>query len=145
MILFKTNNRTSIIVEGASSSAIPDNLNTKVINPISNAVDTSYMQKKSQYLYDLKNKLNNLKEQVYTYPLNSIIQLKSIMKKNNSINLQNFSVELSSTHNFNNIYTIEIPAGETGPQGLQGLQGERGEQGNSGDKGSEGNCGLLIK
>jgi Tfp pilus assembly protein PilE len=115
---------------------------TSFVNPISNTIDTFYLQQKNKVLYDLKVKLNNLKEKLYAVQIQNIIQLKGVV---NEDIINTFNVSVTSKNNFNNVYTIEIPIGEKGPQGIKGESGEQGEQGEQGERGPNGNCGLLIK
>tara|TARA_B100001287_G_scaffold276862_1_gene290283 strand:+ start:16959 stop:17414 length:456 start_codon:yes stop_codon:yes gene_type:complete len=115
----------------------PETLN---INPISNQIDTYYLQQRGKSLYDTKIKLNILKERLYDHKLDDIVQLKGIVNEKN----KNFDVTLKSTNNYNNLYTIQIPIGDQGPEGPKGEKGEKGEKGDRGDRGPGGNCGLLI-
>ncbi len=110
-------------------------------NFISNTIDTYYLQNKGQLIYDLKIKLNNLKEKLYNKKLGNILQLKTKLNKNN----RKFVVKKNNNGFFNNIYTIEIPVGEIGPIGMIGERGDTGDKGDTGDMGPNGNCGLLIK
>ena len=116
----------------------PETIN---INPISNTIDTEYLKQKSAIIYNTKIKLNALKEKMYNYKLNEILQLNADIKKDND----KFSINLKSNNNFNNIFTIEVPIGKQGPIGPIGEKGDIGEKGPRGDRGPEGNCGLLIK
>ena len=103
----------------------------------SNKLDAEFLTSKSSYLNNLKTDLNDLKEKLFTNNLNNIIKMRGVKKTNK--NDPNYSVTLESKHNFDNLYTIEIPIGKTGPQGDPGPQGSPGPQG------PVGNCGLLIK
>ena len=103
----------------------------------SNKLDAEFLTSKSSYLNTLKTDLNDLKEKLFTNNLNNIIKMRGVKKTNK--NDPNYSVTLESKHNFDNLYTIEIPIGKTGPQGDPGPQGSPGPQG------PVGNCGLLIK
>jgi hypothetical protein len=116
----------------------PETIN---INPISNTIDTQYLKQKDAIIYNTKTKLNALKEKLYNYKLNDILQLNTVVIKDND----KFSINLKSNNNFNNIFTIEVPTGKQGPMGPTGEKGDIGEKGPRGDRGPEGNCGLLIK
>ena len=126
-------------IEAYTSFNDPTTIN---VNPISNTIDTFYLQQKNKVLYDLKVKLNNLKEKLYAVQIQNIIQLKGVV---NEDIINTFNVSVTSKNSFNNVYTIEIPIGEKGPQGIKGESGEQGEQGEQGERGPNGNCGLLIK
>ena len=110
-------------------------------NFISNTIDADYINKKTKDLYELQIKLNKLREHLYKFPLDDILQVNPKVINNS----QKFSVKINSTNNFNNIYTIEIPTGEQGPQGQIGDSGDDGDKGESGEKGPSGNCGFLFK
>lgn len=110
-------------------------------NPISNSIDTQYLKQKGAILYNTKVKLNALKEKLYNYKLDEILQLDTVVKKDSD----KFSINLKSNNNFNNIFTIEVPTGRQGPIGPIGEKGDIGEKGPQGHRGPEGNCGLLIK
>lgn len=118
-----------------------DDPQTIDINPISNTIDTHYLKQKGELIYNTKVKLNALKEKLYSYKLNQILQLNTVVKKDSD----KFSINLKSKNNFNNIFTIEVPTGRQGPTGPVGEKGDIGEKGPRGDRGPEGNCGLLIK
>jgi len=118
-----------------------DDPQTIDINPISNTIDTYYLKEKGELIYNTKVKLNALKEKLYSYKLNEILQLNTVVKKDSD----KFSINLKSKNNFNNIFTIEVPTGRQGPTGPVGEKGDIGEKGPRGDRGPEGNCGLLIK
>jgi hypothetical protein len=111
-------------------------------NSNSNKLDASFLSNKSEYLNTLQTDLNDLKEKLFNNNLNDIIKLRSVKKTNNDYN---YSVTLKSKHNFDNIYTIEIPIGQVGPQGDPGPQGNPGEKGPDGPQGDDGNCGILLK
>lgn len=113
---------------------------TLTINPISNQLDSYYLQTKGQAIYDIKIKLNKLKEKLYSQKLSDILQLKTVI--NNSMN--KFDVK-HTQGGFNNVFTIYVPSGEQGPQGPIGDPGEPGDKGDTGPRGHDGNCGLLIK
>lgn len=147
LLLFKINETTSTNVKESFDNQQMTVSEFANINPVSNLVDTHLLNEKSNELDDLYKKLNKLREFLNDRPLNEIIQFKCVEQneKNNTHNNNKFSVKLSSTNNFNNIYTISVPTGEIGYQGLNGEQGAQGPQGPRGDKGPTGNCGLLIK
>ena len=109
----------------------------------SNKLDAEFLTSKSSYLNTLKTDLNDLKEKLFTNNLNDIIKIRGVKKTNK--NDANYNVTIESKHNFDNLYTIEIPIGKTGPQGPPGPQGDSGPQGPPGPQGPVGNCGLLIK
>ena len=109
----------------------------------SNKLDAEFLTSKSRDLNTLKTDLNDLKEKLFTNNLNDIIKIRGVKKTNKKD--PNFNVTLESKHNFDNLYTIEIPIGKTGPQGDVGPKGDPGPQGDVGPQGPVGNCGLLIK
>jgi len=112
-------------------------------NSDSNKLDAKFLSNKLEIVYKLKQELNEIKEKFYTNNINDIIKFNAV-KKTNKKDL-NYSVKLDSPHNFDNLYTIEIPMGEIGQIGSPGEQGQMGIKGDTGTKGPDGHCGILLK
>ena len=80
-------------IEAYTSFNDPTTIN---VNPISNTIDTFYLQQKNKVLYDLKVKLNNLKEKLYAVQIQNIIQLKGVV---NEDIINTFNVSVTSKNN----------------------------------------------
>ena len=147
IILFKVNFTTSINTkESFDMNQMTYESDYTNIDPYALNVDVTYMTAKSKTLDDLIKKLTKLRSFLYDQPLDKVIQLKAVEKKDGMFKNNNkFEVKHKSSGNFNNVYTIEVPIGDQGPRGEPGDQGPRGDRGVQGDQGPIGNCGLCIK
>jgi hypothetical protein len=118
--------------------------NTMTTNIIPTKVDSIYLQQKMQELMDLQSKIVEIRETLYSKELSDFFQINCNYKNNDSVNPQQFSVDIKNEGNFSHIITIDVGVGEIGVAGLPGDTGPQGIQGLQGEKGPVGDCGAIV-
>lgn len=113
------------------------------LDVISNETDNYYISNKLETLYALKDNLSNLRNELYSKPLDKLLTIEP--KKMNVGESASFRVSMETSSPLEHTLHIDVPVGVQGPPGLPGDTGPKGDKGEQGDQGEEGNCGPVVK
>ena len=110
---------------------------------ISNETDAYYISNKLNTLYALKDNLSNLRNELYTKPLDNLLTVHPRMME--AKEGPSFHVSIESLSPLEHKLHIDVPIGVQGPPGSQGEEGPQGDLGEEGERGEDGNCGPTVR
>ena len=113
------------------------------LDVISNETDNYYISNKLETLYVLKDNLSNLRNELYSKPLDKLLTIEP--KQMNVGESASFRVSMETLSPLEHTLHIDVPVGVQGPPGENGDTGPKGDKGEQGDQGEEGNCGPAVK
>lgn len=114
-----------------------------LLDVISNETDNYYISNKLDTLYALKDNLSNLRNELYSKPLDKLLAIET--KNMNIGEGPSFRVSIETSSPLEHKLHIDVPVGVKGPPGLPGDIGPKGDKGEQGEEGEDGNCGPAVR